>query len=369
MALRPGRATVEGTRRFAQRGAAAHHLPPDHFRPTADGLSVSSLGLGTYLGPADSSTDMAVEQSAVLCASSGRINVFDTAINYRHQRAERSLGRSLGRVVDGGTPVSREELFIATKVGYLAPDGEAGIPPHEWIERELMEPGVLQANEIVGGSHVMTPRYLLDQVGRSRKNLGLETIDLVYLHNAPDSQLEAVGRTEFRGRLVEAFRTLESLRSDGAIGAYGLATWDCLRVPRSHPLHFSLAEGIAIAQEVGGGAHGFRYIQFPFNLALPEAASVKNQLVANERVSVLEAARRLRLGCFTSVPLLQGQLVQSGPELGGLSRAQTALQFARSAPGVLAPLVGLKQPEHLSEDLEVAEKPPWSESEFWRSLE
>jgi aryl-alcohol dehydrogenase-like predicted oxidoreductase len=48
----------------------------------------------------------------------------------------------------------------------------------------------------------------------------------------------------------------------------------------------------------------------------------------------------------------------------GLSAAQTALQFARSAPGNLAPLVGQKTPEHLSENLELASRPPWSEAEF-----
>ncbi|MCI4323620.1 MAG: aldo/keto reductase [Thermoplasmata archaeon] len=368
MALRPGLATPEGTRRFAERGIASHHLPPEHFRTTPDGLTLSSIGLGTYLGPADTMTDTAVEQAALLCATSGRINVFDTAINYRHQRAERSLGRSFGQIVDGGRPVLRDELFVATKVGYLAPDGESGLPAHQWIERELLEPGVVRPNEIVGGSHVMTRRFMLDQVARSQKNLGLATIDLLYLHNAPDSQLEAVGRSEFRDRLTEAFRTLESLRSDGAIGSYGLATWDSLRVPRSHPLYLGLGEAVAIAREVGGETHGFRYIQFPFNLALPEAASVKNQMVGDVRMTLLEAAPRLGLASFTSVPLLQGQLVQSGPALGGLSTAQSALQFARSAPGVLAPLVGQKQPEHLSENLQVAERPPWEPAEFWRHL-
>jgi aryl-alcohol dehydrogenase-like predicted oxidoreductase len=47
-----------------------------------------------------------------------------------------------------------------------------------------------------------------------------------------------------------------------------------------------------------------------------------------------------------------------------LTAAQTALQFARSAPGTIGPLVGQKRSEHLSENLEVASRPPWTPEQF-----
>ena len=333
-------------------------LPPEHFRKAPGGLWLTSLGLGTYIGPPDASTDRAVEHAVQLCVSSGRVNVLDTAINYRHQRAERSIGRALGRLVRGGE-VARDELFVATKNGYLAPDGEAKVPPQKWIDDELVRPGHVDPEDIVGGCHAMSPSYLADQFARSRANLGLETIDLLYLHNAADAQLPAVGPGRFLARLEAAFRLYEGFRSEGSLVTYGLATWDSLREHPSHPSYLALEDAVQLARKVGGPDHGFRFVQFPFNVAMPEAATLKNQPVEGTPFDLFTAARKLGVGCFTSVPLFQGQLARAGPKRDGLTAAQTAVQFARSAPGNLAPLVGQKSAEHLAENLEVASHRPW----------
>jgi aryl-alcohol dehydrogenase-like predicted oxidoreductase len=359
----PGLATPEGTGRFRERGVATRHLPPSHFRTDPKGLSVSSIGLGTYIGRPDGPTDIAVEQAVALCLASGRVNVIDTAINYRHQRAERSVGRALARsIVPGGIP--REEVFIATKNGYLAPDGESTLGPEAWIERELVRSNVLRPADIVDGSHSLSRTFLADQFERSRTNLGLEAIDLMYLHNAADAQLPVVGREEFLSRLTEAFRLYESLRDEGKLGAYGLATWECLRAPKSEPGHLSLEDVVRTARKVGGEGHGFGFVQFPFNFAMTEAAVLRTQTVDGVRGTAFEAVQRLGLGVFTSVPLYQGQLTREGPTAAPLTTAQTALQFARSAPGTLGALVGQKTPEHLAENLHVAEVPPWDDAAF-----
>jgi aryl-alcohol dehydrogenase-like predicted oxidoreductase len=358
-----GRATGDGTARFASRGVEKRHLPASHFREAPGGLRLTSLGLGTYIGPPDGPTDLAVEQSVTICLTSGRVNVLDTAINYRYQRAERSIGRALGRLSARGE-LGRDEVFVATKSGYFAPDAESRTPPEDWLRRELIAPGVLKPSEIVDDCHAMTPRFLKDQFERSRQNLGLDGIDLLYLHNGPDTQLPIVGREEFERRLEEAFGCYEELRASDRLGAYGIATWDCLRVARADPGYFSLASAVRIARKVGGKDHGFRYVQFPFNLAMPEAASIHNQGVGDDRLTLFDAAARLGVRCFTSVPLLQGQLARAGPKRQGLSAAQTALQFARSAPGTIGPLIGQKSSEHLAENLEVASLPPWDGATF-----
>jgi aryl-alcohol dehydrogenase-like predicted oxidoreductase len=365
--LLAGYADPEGTRQFARRGETEHRLPAAHFREAPGGLRLSSLGLGTYIGPPDGPTDLAVEEAVRLCLTSGRVNVLDTAINYRHQRAERSIGRAMRRLVDSGR-VPRAAVFVATKHGYLAPDAESGLPPDEWVDRELLRKGVLGRRDIVDDSHAMNVPYLEDQFERSRVNLGLETIDLVYLHNAADAQLLVVGRTEFLARLTEAFRFYERLRADGRLRAYGIATWEALRVPRSDAGYLSLEEAVAVAREVGGDRHGFRFVQFPFNLAMPEAAQLRNQPVQGERRTLFDAAQLLGLGCCTSVPLGQGQFARVGRPVGELTLAQTALQFARSAPGALSALIGQKRPEHLSENLRLAERPPWGPETFLELL-
>jgi aryl-alcohol dehydrogenase-like predicted oxidoreductase len=358
-----GLATPEGTKRFRERGEGRRRLPAGHFRDAPGGLSVSSMGLGTYLGPPDGPTDLAVEQAVGLCLASGRINVLDTAINYRYQRAERSVGRALGRALSEGS-IARSEVFVATKNGYLAPDGEADVGPQPWVERELIRPGVLRPSDIVDGSHAMSASFLADQFSRSRKNLGLEAIDLMYLHNAADAQLPVLGHDEFFARLEPAFALYEAYRGRGELGAYGLATWDCLRAPRKEAGHLELEEVVRLAEKVGGPDHGFRYVQFPFNLAMPEAARLRTQSVGEERLVLFEAVRKLGLGAFTSVPLFQGQLARDGPVAEPLTAAQTAIQFARSAPGNLGPLIGQKTPEHLAENLKLAEEPPWDESAY-----
>ncbi len=363
MARAEGLATAEGTARFRERGVDRRHLPPEHFRRAPGGLELSSLGLGTYIGPPDGPTDLAVEQSVAVCLTSARVNVLDTAINYRHQRAERSIGRSLGRLLEKGE-VARDEVFVATKAGYFAPDAESRLAPDDWIRTELFASGIVRPSEVVDGCHAMTPRYLADQFDRSRANLGVEAIDLVYLHNGPDAQLPVVGREEFERRLEAAFAFFEELRGKGILGRYGLATWDCLRVPRTQAEYFSLASAVRIAEKVGGAQHGFGFVQFPFNLAMPEAAAVHNQPIGDDRLTLFDAAARLGIACFTSVPLLQGQLARAGPKRRGLSAAQTALQFARSAPGTLGPLIGQKSSEHLAENLEVAARPPWDAATF-----
>jgi len=358
-----GRASPEGTRRFRDRAVAERNLPAKHFRVASGDLELSSLGLGTYIGAPDAATDVAVEQAVSVAVGSGRVNVVDTAINYRYQRAERSVGRALGRLVERGV-VRRDEVFVATKNGYLAPDAESSLPPSQWVQKELVRTGVLDPADIVDGSHAMSPRYLTDQFARSRRNLGVGTVDLLYLHNAPDAQLASVGREEFGRRLEAAFRLLESWRADGTLGVYGLATWESLRARPDDPGFLSLEEAVETARSVGGADHGFRFVQFPFNVAMPEAATLRNQSVGGERVPLFQAAARLGVNCFTSVPLLQGQLARGGPKRAGLSAAQTALQFARSAPDTIGPLVGAKHPEHLSENLELAAQPPWGVPEF-----
>lgn len=298
-----------------------------------------------------------------ICLTSGRVNVLDTAINYRYQRAERSVGRALARVVDAGD-IDRSSVFLASKNGYFAPDAESGIPPDRWVAEELVRPGILDPNDVVDGCHAMSRSYLSDQFRRTRQNLGVEVVDLLYLHNAPDAQLPVVGHDTFLARLKEAFSLYESFRDSGQLATYGLATWDCLRAAPKSPEYLALESAVRVAREVGGKDHGFRFVQFPFNVAMPEAIRDRNQPVGDEKRTLFDAARRLGIGCFTSVPLLQGQLARAGPKREGLSPAQTALQFARSAPGTLAPLIGQKRPEHLSENLELASRPPWPAEQF-----
>ena len=85
-----GHATPDGTAAFAKRHPA---LAAGHWRPVL-GLTLSSFGLGTYLGNADPVTDGRYAAAAARALELG-LNVIDTATNYRYQRSERNVGAAL----------------------------------------------------------------------------------------------------------------------------------------------------------------------------------------------------------------------------------------------------------------------------------
>ena len=212
----------------------------------------------------------------------------------------------------------------------------------------------------------MTIPYLNDQLERSLKNLGVECIDLLYLHNAVEGQINDISKEQFLKNLRLVFELYEKKRREGKIKFYGMATWECFRVTNDSPQYLSLQDTVRIAEEVGGKDHGFRFIQLPFNMHYDQALLKKNQLFDDSSISILEAASKLDIGVFTSVPFMQGRLLAPGamPEFDDLIPSLRALQFIRSTPGVLAPLVGQKSQEHVSENLAIMKIPPLSEVEY-----
>ena len=363
-----GHATQAGTSRFAEWAVGKKGASGKHFREFC-GLRLSSLGIGTYLGDVDAETDRLVEDAVVQSVSSGAVNVIDTAINYRLQRAERSVGRALARLasndeIEGGG--GREAVFVCTKNGYLSSDGEKSQDFWSYIHDEFIRPGKLKPEEIAGEAHSMAVPFLKDQLQRSLANLGLECVDLLYLHNAAESWLAELGYRRFIEKLWEVFTAYEDERKRGRVLYYGMATWSCLRVKKGEAEHVNLDDVVDVAKGVGGEEHGFRFVQFPFNIAMNEALTQMNQRIADEPLTAFEAARMLGVGVFTSAPLSQGRLLTRTrlPELEG-SKALSLIQFARSAhPAVVAPLIGQKSPEHVSENLRIAKTPPLSEPEF-----
>ena len=355
-----GFATPEGTKNFT---AKHDTIPEKNFNVFQD-LNLSNVGIGTYLGNPDSDTDNIVKNAVKKSVLAG-MNVIDTAINYRAQKAERSVGQAISELVNENK-ISRDEIFISTKNGYVTNDGDIQEDLMQYVMRELGKPGIVKEGDISSGYHCMTVPYLEDQLNRSLKNLQLECIDLIYLHNAVEGNLEMPKET-FLQKLKDVFEFYEQKRKDGKIRFYGMATWDCFRVAEDHKMFLSLEKVIEIAKSVGGDDHGFRFIQLPYNLHFDQAFMQKNQLVDGKSTSILDSAKQLNVGVFTSVPLMQGKLLdwaKDKPAFSAVSPSVGLLQFIRSTPGVLAPLVGQKSDEHVTENLEVLKIPPFSEEEF-----
>ena len=358
-----GRATSGQTRDFASAAEAAD----GHFRKAFGEITCSSVGLGTYLGEEDDATDAGFEESIAIALGSA-VNVFDSALNYRGQRSERSVGRALSRAVAAGVP--RGAFFVSTKGGFLPHDGQDPRTPEDYVRQEYFETKILSESDLAAGCHAMSPSFLAKALEQSRRNLGISTIDLYYLHN-PETQLQSVSRDELRRRLRAAFEFLEGQVAGGTIARWGLATWDCLRVPPRHPAHVSLEECLGIAREVAGDGHHFQAVQAPVNLAMPQAIAYPSQSVNGKMVPLLDAAKELGLAFFSSASLLQGRLAAADlpPEVDRLfsgvpAGARRALQLPRSAGGVTAALVGVSNPDHARETFALSLVPPASPGEI-----
>jgi aryl-alcohol dehydrogenase-like predicted oxidoreductase len=364
----PSFATAEGTQRYSMRfpelRGVGHFRRPQHV-PGARDLWFSSVGLGTYLGQPDGAGDSAYIEAITAGLRSG-INLLDTAINYRHQRSERNIGAALTALVRQGE-LSRDEVIVCTKAGFLSFDGTMPRDARSYFLEEYVNKKILNPTEVSGGMHCMAPRYLENQLERSRKNLQLESIDVFYIHN-PESQLSDIDRDTFRRRIEQAFATLERARGEKKIHFYGCATWNGFRVPAESREALSLVELAGLAKEIAGVDHGFRFVQLPFNLAMPEAFAFKNQRYG----SLLETAAELGIVVVGSATLYQGQLTRGLPEhigaaLGTQSDPHSAIQFARSAPHLTTALIGMSRQQHVAANMAAARLPAVSEAQ-WRKL-
>ena len=364
-----GFATSEGTKNYTEY-AISQGRPISHFK-SFDSLHLSSIGMGTYLGQPSEEDDQAVENAVFESVKSGAVNVIDTAINYRAMRSEKSIGRALLRLVKDKI-ISRDQIFISTKNGYITNDGDyPNIDVMEYIHRMYIQTDVITADDISSGYNIINPNYLAKCIDKSLMNMHVSSIDLVYIHNAFESWYQDVSREQFMEMLVKAFEVYEKYRAKNKIRYYGMATWTCFRVPPTSPEYLSLEQAVKCAESVGGKDHGFRFIQLPYNLAYSEALLLRNQSVGSEEnLTILQAAEKLNIGIFTSIPLFQGRLLRSQiPDYGGISDPIAKLvQIIRSSPSVIAPLIGQKKAEHVEENLKTANMPPLSEEEFKQAI-
>lgn len=349
-------ATPAGTFRFAER----FNTRPGQYR-SALGLNWSSVGIGTYLGGIDDKTDVAVSV-AVRAAVNGGINVIDTAANYRRGRGEAAVGKALVDIFAAGE-AERGELIICTKAGYLPTSADV-------FRDTYMGKDGIGESDLVGGNHCIHPSYIRERISKSLDALGLEKIDIFYLHN-PEAQLAHIDRAVFDNRLLAAFEVLEQEADAGRIGGYGLATWRAFRASPGQQGYISIAGAKALAKRAAGDKPDrFQCVQMPLSITMPEAIQQPTQWIGDATVSAIAAARILGLAAVGSgsigqakVPKMNESLVKwLGEEFA--DDCQRALQFSRSASGLTTALVGMKQPAHVESNLQVQRNDPLARAVF-----
>ena len=165
------------------------------------GVEVTALGLGTAaLGNLYSPIDDATALAAVNAAWDEGIRYFDTAPHYGLGLSERRLGTALRHR-------PRTQYVLSTKVGRILEPSAGGQPAGDDLADGFAVPATHRRRWDFSADGVT--RSIADSLER----LGLDRIDVAYLHD-PDDHVEQA--------LDEAYPALERLRAQGVIGAVGV---------------------------------------------------------------------------------------------------------------------------------------------------
>jgi len=300
-------------------------------------LTVTRFGLGTApLGGLFEAVDETTGVGVIERAWDAGIRFFDTAPLYGHGLAEMRLGKVL-------TQKPRDEFTLASKVGRLLRADALPEPGQSWR-------GTPPVNPVFDFSYDGVMRSFEESLGR----LGLDRIDILHIHD-PDNHYDDA----LRG----AYRALDRLRADGAIGAVSAGMnqaemltrfaregdFDCFLLAGRYTLLDQIAlkellpecikRGIAI---IAGGVYNSGI------LADPKHGAHYNYQTAP--AELLERARRIRDVCARhDVPL-----------------KAAAVQFPLGHPAVACVVIGCRNAAQLDESLEMfaLEIPP----KLWRDL-
>jgi len=291
----PGRASPQGTRRYADRYDAAGYRPLG-----STGLTTSKLGFGGYRIHDRSDAHRAALKQALTAG----VNLIDTSTNYIDGGSERLIGSVLRELIDAGT-LRRDEIIVVSKIGYV--QGANLELAREREEKGEPFPEMVKYEEALW--HCIHPDFLEDQLRRSLDRLELETLDFCLLHN-PEYFLADAGRRGeeigeardgFDERLQNSFTYLESQVAAGRIAGYGVSS-NTVVSPADDPDATSLHRMLDAARRAGGDGHAFRVVQLPLNLLEGGAALEPNDGPAGNR-TVLEVATENGVAVLANRPL------------------------------------------------------------------
>jgi len=158
-------------------------------------LQVTRMGMGgAALGGLYHEVSDADATAAVGAAVALGVNHFDTAPLYGHGLSERRMGEELRKV-------PRESFVLSTKVGRVLVPAKGKVESFWFDHPAPFEP-------VFDFSYDGVMRSFED----SLKRLGLERVDILYIHDPDDNYDEA---------LLGAYPALARLRSEGVVSAIG----------------------------------------------------------------------------------------------------------------------------------------------------
>ena len=305
--------------------------------------NISKIGLGTHLG-SFSDEDSRQYTDAIIFAVKKGITMIDTAINYRGMRSEKDVGNAVAALISSGV-VKREDIFIASKAGLLFGDITSGRNPMKCLH-EVLEPKGIQLNdfcEFEGLYQTLNPDFFEIALQISLQNLGVATIDVHYIH-IPEITCAKLTKTEFYERIAKLFAWYEDKVKEGKIRFYGLALEALAMEPEEEKWYIDIERVNQIAREISNENSHFKYIQIPYNIQYPYAASVQNQSYSGEKCSLFEAAHRMGLKVIGSMPLCGGE---------GFEKTTLEEMISFALNGVDAINIGSRNVKHIQEIIDI----------------
>jgi len=328
-----------------------------------ENLYFSSLGVGTYVPEPYKEENYTFSfKNSIKEAILNGSNVIDCASNFRYGQSEREIGEAI-RELKSENQIERESLILSTKVGFVQLDFPFPKNPYHWIEDNIIKPKRATKEQVFIDQYCLEPEYLKWSFERSLKNMGVDGIDILYLHN-PEFALGHITYQELLEKIEQSFILFEELKKEGKINFYGVASWNSFLFENDNLEYISIKDLVNIARKID--AKGFKFIQMPYNLAKTHAFNYTNQPADDELFySPLQIAKKYNLNIIGSSSLLQMNLFkkpfsQTVTKLLGkvfVSDIQKALQFARSAPDITTALFSSKEPTHIKHNLELAHIP------------
>lgn len=296
-------------------------------RPVGDkGLHLTELGLGgSMLGNLYRAIADEDGQGAVDAAWRAGVRYFDTAPHYGLGLSERRLGRALAER-------PRAEYVLSTKVGRLLVANPAGTDQRDDAGFDVPA----KARRVWDFSREGVRR----SIESSLERLGLDRIDVAYLHDPDDHWDVAVG---------EGFPALAELRAEGVVTAIGAGmnqTEMLTRFVRETDLDVVMVAGRYTLLEQQAQVHLLPAAQ-ERGVAVVSAAVFNSGVLARRhpepgvRYDYLDAPPEL---------LRRAQRIAEVCEQHGTTLPAAALQFPLGHPAVASVVIGAKDAREMGQN-------------------
>jgi D-threo-aldose 1-dehydrogenase len=318
---------------------------------TRSGQRIGTLGFGAAsLGNLYHEITDADAVATVEAALAAGITYFDTAPHYGFGLSERRLGDVLR---------GRPDIMLSTKVGRLLRplrDHHGTAERHGFCTPMPFEPFFDYSYDAILRSHE-----------QSLQRLGLAAIDIVYVHDI-GRLTHGEGHAETFAQLTTGggFRALERLKSEGAIGAFGLGVneWQiCMDAMEHADLDVVLLAGRYTLLE-----------QQALDAFLPACVRRDIAVVIGGAYNsgILATGTRRGTSHFDYAPappaiVAQVALIEDVCDRHGVTLAAAALQFPLAHPSVVSVIPGIGNPDRVRQTLALHQEA--IPDDFWSELQ